>query len=79
MCGKSRGGEGCPVMVPSRCVQGPVDNHQTRFHSPLIQTILSLLFQNWLDPAKEIKKQIRSKFPRMFGCGAMTVFRGGVV
>lgn len=65
MCGKSHGGEGLPVTAPSRCVQGGVGNHQTRFHSPLIQTILSLLFQNWLDPAKEIKKQIRSKFPRM--------------
>lgn len=28
---------------------------------------LCLLFQNWLDPSKEIKKQIRSEWPAVAG------------
>lgn len=40
---------------------------------------LSFPFQNWLDPAKEIKKQIRSKFFLVIICEMWRFSKSGVV
>lgn len=36
---------------------------------------MSFPFQNWLDPAKEIKKQIRSKFFQIILLHKVKIFR----
>lgn len=51
------------------------DHHQVVFILLRFKFKLSFPFQNWLDPAKEIKKQIRSKFFWIILHGDVKIFR----
>lgn len=57
---------GGPLPVVS-CLSQPHSAYSVIF---LLKDESSILFQNWLDPSKEIKKQIRSEYLLMAGvCG----------
>lgn len=57
-----------------------MSNHCSIYLLFLIQIhTVHFFFQNWLDPAKEIKKQIRSKFLPVLSCGMVAVCGRGVV